>query len=132
MKFFNLTILLLLIPFLTISQTQIGQDFYGVAPDDSLGTGLSISSDGNIVAIGAPYNNDNGFHLGQVRVFENINNVWTQKGQTLFGEALGYGFGGYVSLSSDGSIVAISNRGSWLNGIGNSYVSVFKNINNII
>ena len=39
--------------------TQIGQDIYGEAEYDYSGESVSLSSDGYIVAIGAPYNGDN-------------------------------------------------------------------------
>ena len=37
--------------------TQLGSDIDGEADDDTSGHGVSLSSDGTIIAIGAPYNN---------------------------------------------------------------------------
>ncbi|MDC1063604.1 hypothetical protein OAQ16_04095, partial [Flavobacteriales bacterium] len=45
---------------ITFSQGQIGLDIDGEAADDYSGYSVSISSDGNTVAIGAPYNDGNG------------------------------------------------------------------------
>lgn len=52
------------------SQIQIGNDIDGEAADDHFGTSVSLSSDGSLVAIGAPVNNGNGLYSGHVRVYE--------------------------------------------------------------
>ncbi|HCY80255.1 MAG TPA: hypothetical protein DHV22_00895 [Xanthomarina gelatinilytica] len=58
-----------------------------------------MSSNGNIVAIGSEGNDENGNNSGQVRVYENINNVWTQIGSNINGEEAGDYFGYSISLS---------------------------------
>ena len=91
------------------SWIQIGQDIDGEKVYDNNGISVSLSSDGNIVAIGADHNDSNGFAMnsGHVRIFKNINNFWTQIGQDIDGEAA-YDLSGYsVSLNSSGNIVAI-------------------------
>jgi hypothetical protein len=88
--------------------TQIGNDILGVAAGDNFGASLSLSSDGSILAIGAPNNSDGGTDAGHVRVFENISGVWTQIGGAINGDAVGYRMGLFVSLSNDGSKLAIS------------------------
>jgi hypothetical protein len=45
------------------SQTQIGSDIDGEGFNDYSGWSISLSSDGSIVAIGAPYNDGNGTFL---------------------------------------------------------------------
>ena len=57
-----------------------------------------MNSDGNIVAIGAPYNDGNGHNSGHVRVYENINGIWSQIGQDIDGESAGDGSGLSVQL----------------------------------
>ena len=52
--------------------TQIGADFDGEAANDFFGNSVSISSDGNKVAIGAPRNDGSGPDAGHVRVYLNI------------------------------------------------------------
>jgi len=47
-------LLFLLCPLFLIAQTQIGQDINGEAFNDFSGSSISLSSDGSIVAIGAP------------------------------------------------------------------------------
>ncbi|CAK0812939.1 unnamed protein product [Prorocentrum cordatum] len=58
------------------------------------------------VAIGATYNDGAGPSSGHVRVFGLSGNTWSQLGQDIDGEA-SYDYSGMVSLSSDGSRVAI-------------------------
>ena len=91
----------------TPSIEQLGSDIVGTTPDDTLGTSVSLSSDGNIVAIGASQQNNGG--SGYVRIYEwdSTSSSWTQLGADLEGEAGGDWFGRSVSLSSDGTIVAI-------------------------
>jgi hypothetical protein len=89
--------------------TQVGTDINGEATGDASGRSVSLSNDGSIVAIGAP-NNTSG--TGHVRVYENISTVWTQIGTDIDGEAAGDQSGGAVSLSADGSIVAIGATGN--------------------
>ncbi|WP_299675475.1 T9SS type A sorting domain-containing protein [uncultured Dokdonia sp.] len=100
-------LLFILIPFVAFGQVQIGQSIDGESIGDLSGTNVSISSDGNIVAIGAFDNDGNGTNSGHVRVYENQGGIWNQIGQDIDGEAIGDLSGTSVSLSCDGSIVAI-------------------------
>ena len=65
------------------------------------------------MAIGAPYNDGTGTDAGHVRIYQNISGTWTQVGSDIDGEVSGDYSGYSVSLSSDGSTVAI---GAMLNG----------------
>jgi hypothetical protein len=47
---------------------QLGNNIDGEAYDLS-GQSVSLSADGNTVAIGSPWNDDNGGYSGHVRVF---------------------------------------------------------------
>ena len=58
---------------------------YITHPGDHFGKCVSISGDGQIVAIGAPNNNEYGTASGEVRVFQNINGAWSQLGQDING-----------------------------------------------
>jgi hypothetical protein len=49
--------------------TQLGDDIDGEAAYDNSGWSVSLSADGNTVAIGSPVNDDNGDDSGHVRVF---------------------------------------------------------------
>ena len=110
--------------------TQIGSDIDGEAAGDSFGRSVSLSSNGSIVAIGAPHNDGNGNSSGHVRIYRNINNSWTQIGSDIDGEAAGDYSGNSISLSADGSIVAIGASHNDGNGSNSGHVRIYKNINN--
>ena len=109
---------------------QIGQDIDGEAASDWAGWSVSINSDGSIVAIGSPYGDGNSIHSGQVRVFQNNSGTWTQVGN-INGEATFDQFGTSVSLSSDGSLVAIGSIGSDDNGTDSGKVLVYRNTSGV-
>ena len=115
----KLLLLHFLVPLFVFAQTQIGADIDGEAGNDLSGTSVSLSADGSIVAIGAPENDGNGTNSGHVRVYQNIGGTWSQIGQDIDGEAAIDRSGWSVSLSADGSILAI---GAYLNG-GNGHFS---------
>jgi hypothetical protein len=102
--------------------TQRGQDIDGEAAFDGSGYSVSLSDDGNTVAIGAPYNGDNGECSGHVRVYDWDGTNWTQRGADIDGEYDSDEFGASVSLSGNGNTVAI---GSANNREGQGHVRVF-------
>jgi hypothetical protein len=87
--------------------SQLGFDIDGEAEEDDSGNSVSLSSDGTRVAIGAPFNDGNGTRSGHVRVYEYSGGTWTQLGADIDGEAAEDVSGYSVSLSSDGTRVAI-------------------------
>ncbi|UKM65532.1 T9SS type A sorting domain-containing protein [Flavobacteriaceae bacterium GSB9] len=108
---------------------QIGQNLEGEAEPDQFGTSISMSEDGNTIAIGAPLNDDYAARSGHVRIYEYQTWQWVQIGQDINGEAAYDGSGQSVSLSSDGKTVAI---GSWRNddnGVDAGQVRIYKNDN---
>lgn len=90
---------------------QLGEDINGKAQQESLGRSISLSSNGNIIAIGAPYSNLYKTESGQVRIYQNLAGVWTQIGNDIGGSESKNSaydrFGYSISISSDGLIVAI-------------------------
>jgi len=109
---------------------QFGADIDGEAAEDYSGRSVSLSSDGTILAIGAQYNDGNGNTSGHVRVYKYANNSWTQLGADIDGEADGDGSGRSVSLSSDGTKLAIGAMNNGGNGYGSGHVRVYKYANN--
>ncbi|MFT4804324.1 MAG: hypothetical protein ACI9YE_001528 [Psychroserpens sp.] len=105
---------------------QMGSDIDGEAPGDQSGYAVSISADGTRVAIGARDNDGNGTNAGHVRLYEWNGSKWVQTGADIDGEASGDQSGYAVSLSADGTRVAI---GALLND-GNSdntgHVRIFQ------
>ena len=116
----------LLIPFIMFSQTQLGSDINGEAGSDNSGRSVSMSSDGTIVAIGAPYNDGNYTNSGHVRVFQYSSGNWVQLGADIDGEALGDYSGNSVSLSNDGTRVAIGAYQNDGGGSSSGHVRVYE------
>ena len=109
--------------------TQIGSDIDGESSTDQLGESVSLSADGSILAIGASQNDGNGTDSGHVRVYKNVNDTWTQIGSDIDGESAGDRSGLSVSLSGDGSVLAIGATANNENGTQSGHVRVYKNVN---
>ncbi len=70
----------------------------------------------------------NGDDAGHVRIYENISGSWSQVGQDIDGEAA-YDYSGHsVSVSLDGSIIAIGAKENDGNGSGSGHVRVYENV----
>ncbi len=91
---------------------QIGADIIGEAAGDGCGTGLAISANGNALAIGCTgCDTANGTDTGKVRIFENIQSNWVEKG-SIIGANAGDKIGWSITLSKDGYNLAVGNPGS--------------------
>jgi hypothetical protein len=91
------------------SWVQVGQDINGEATGDSSGgrDGVSISSNGNRVAIGAIGNDGGGEGAGHVRVYDLVNGSWVQLGLDIDGKEVGESAGDSLDMSPDGSRIVI-------------------------
>jgi hypothetical protein len=116
-----------LVPFVTFSQVQIGASLQGDASDDRFGSGLSMSADGTVLAVGAFYNDANGPDAGHVKVFKNNAGTWAQIGTSILGAEAGAGFGYSVALSADGTVLAV---GAIYTNANTGSVTIYKNIAN--
>src|SRR5690554_1760618 len=108
--------------------TQIGNDIEGDSSGDWSGYSIALSANGDIIAIGAPFNDDGATDSGHVRVFENIAGTWTQIGNAIEGDAQWDESGTSVALSADGTIVAIGAPRHNGNGNESGQVRVFENV----
>jgi hypothetical protein len=88
------------------SWVQRGSDIDGEAAGDLSGV-VSLSSDASVLAIGASDNDGGGSDSGHVRVYSWSGSTWMQRGSDINGEAANDGFGVSVSLSSDGTVMAV-------------------------
>ena len=105
---------------------QLGSDIDGEAANDDSGSSVSLSSDGTTVAIGAIGNDGTGSNAGHVRVYEWSGSAWVQKGSDIDGEATNDWSGRSVSLSSDGTTVAIGAILNDGNGSDAGHVRVYE------
>ena len=107
--------------------TLRGADIDGEAAGDYSGRSVSLSSDGTTVAIGAQENDGNGYTSGHVRIYgwNSATSAWTQQGADIDGEAAYDYSGRSVSLSSDGTTVAIGAEGNDGNGEISGHVRIY-------
>ena len=87
------------------SMTQVGSDIDGEAPGDQFGSSVAVSSNGNTVVVGAPFNDGAGTDAGHVRVFDLKNGAWVQRGSDIDGAVAGGRAGYSVAASGDGNSV---------------------------
>jgi hypothetical protein len=122
-----------------IGWRRLGQDIDGEAAGDLSGDSVSLSADGTILAIGASENDGNGNYSGHVRVYSydvtKTTDVtdqsspdfgpvgWRRLGQDIDSEDTNDRSGFSVSLSANGTIVAI---GAWANGSNSGHVRVYS------
>ena len=86
---------------------------------------IESSADGTVVAIGAYGNDGNGDNSGHVRVYQTDGTTWTQVGADIDGEAAGDLSGSSVSLSADGTVVAIGAFRNAGNGTDSGHVRLY-------
>jgi hypothetical protein len=110
--------------------TQLGSDIDGEAAGDRSGTSVSLSADGTIVAIGARNNDGTGSNAGHVTVYQYSDSTWAQLGSDIDGEATSDRSGKSVSLSADGTIVAIGARANDGTASNAGHVRVYQYTSN--
>ena len=99
---------------------------------DEFGSSVSISEDGSTLAVGASEEGPNGIsYAGSVYVFQNTNGTWTEiQKLTASDKETSDKFGYSVSISEDGSTLAVGAFKEDPNGISNAgSVYVFQNTN---
>jgi hypothetical protein len=89
------------------SWVQRGADIDGEAANDRSSHSVSLSADGQTVAIGAYLNDGAGSNAGHVRIYTWGASSWVQAGPDIDGEAADDQSGHSASLSADGLTVAI-------------------------
>lgn len=109
--------------------TQVGSTIIGNGQFDYFGTCVSLASNGSILAISAAPSTYT--EIGYVKIFQNINDVWTQIGPTIYGEDDNTRFGSSLDISSDGSIIAIGNNFYDQASTNIGKVKVFQNVNGV-
>ncbi|TNF65647.1 MAG: DUF4347 domain-containing protein, partial [Gammaproteobacteria bacterium] len=106
---------------------QLGNDINGEAAGDESGNSISFSADGNIVAIGAAFNDGaNGVDSGHVRIYQWNGSSWIQIGSDIDGANANDQFGYSVVLSNDGQRLVIGAFNYQGAGTNIGQVSVFE------
>ena len=82
--------------------TQLGQTIHGISGGDEFGSSISMSNDGSTISVGGRLSADNNSRC-TIRVFKNINNYWTQLGQSINGKVNNSIIAYNHALSGDGT-----------------------------
>ena len=110
-----------------LTWSQVGANINGEDTGDQFGTSVSLSSDGSILSVGASLNDGSGVNAGHVRIYELTNsNAWSQLGGDIDGELTDDRSGYSVSLSADGSKVAVGAVKNDDNGDRSGHVKVYQ------
>lgn len=114
---------------ITNNWTRMSSEIIGDNANNYFGFSVSLSDNGQIVAIGAPFTNYTYSIQGMVKVYEyrkknttSTNKTWNQIGSTIYGSEIYNYFGYNVCLSADGSLLAVGSTG------GTSNVKLYKNV----
>lgn len=103
------------------SWTQLGTTLIG-STNDELGSGVSINSAGDKIAIGGPIDAD-----GYVKVYSWNGADWIQSGSNILGEAAGDSFGISVSMNSVGDKIVVGATNNDGGGANSGSVRAFGN-----
>jgi hypothetical protein len=100
----------------SLTWIQKGSTIYGATAGDNFGHAISLSANGDILAIGSPNSEADGdspdTDRGHVSVYYWTGSTWTQRGADIDGGATGDAFGVDVSISSNGNVLGIGAQDS--------------------
>ena len=109
--------------------TQRGQTLQGMNNYDEFGFDVSISNDGNTIAVGSKGWDDDPdnttYEIGRTAIYDWDGSQWVQRGTAIEGSNIFDQCGYAVSLSGDGDRVAVGYRASTLAFTGGGQVRVF-------
>ena len=108
----------------------VGGPVYGTSSDDLFGWSVSLSSDSQFVAVGAP-RLEGSLDSGYVKVFNLIDNSWQVYGETITMESPGDRFGFSISLAGNETLqrIAIGSPGANVNGQSSGLAALYENAN---
>lgn len=95
-----------------VNWVQMGADIDGDSDNDMFGNSVSLSANGNVLAIGAPGDENLSTSEGLVKVFLWDGNNWGQLGSTIFGSQAQDLFGYSIAISADGSRIVVGAPGT--------------------
>ena len=109
------------------SWSKVGSEFTGSRSSERFGTSVALSSYGNILAIGSPehYKSSSSYRVGMVEVWTWQGASWVRLGGIIYGYSKDALAGSSVSLSPQGTTIAIGSPGSDDN-IRSGYAEVYR------
>lgn len=112
------------------NQWELSFEIEGDHANDLFGSSLDMSRDGNHIICGAWINEDGTTREGYVKIFSFENGLWSQLGDTIYGELPGNFFGAASAISNAGTTIAIGSWGNDENGTDAGEVEVYQLNNN--
>jgi hypothetical protein len=111
---------------------QRGASIEGDSTDDLSGISVSMSNDGNTVAVGAHLNDSGGNNSGHVKIYSwnDVDLEWQLVGNEISGIEAGDNSGYSVSLNADGSVVAIGAINMKNNQVSTGGAMIYSLVNN--
>ena len=108
----------------TKAWVQLGSDIVGTTDLDQLGFSVSLSNDGSRVAIGCPHSASD---KGHVEIYDySVGSGWSPVGTNIVGATAGMRYGYAVSLSNDGTYVAVGAPFDDTTAADSGLVNVYK------
>jgi hypothetical protein len=122
----SLFLLIFSLAFLTLlrAQNQVGQNLNGTGRSDAFGQVVTISGDGNTIAITSRLSDDFSETDGEVQVFRRASNTWMKLGQDI--EDVRASQRKNIALSDDGSIIIVGAHLKSTNVQRDGRVTVFQ------
>lgn len=108
---------------------QLGDSIQGATGSELFGASVALSKNGETVVIGSPFSDtESGDKSGSVSVFSfSAESGWMRVGSKILGEATDDTSGVSVSISDDGSVIAIGGfMNTGVNGLFSGHVRVYK------
>ncbi len=106
------------------SWQQLGNTLEGEFRNDFFGSSLDLNNTGDIIAVGAIENDENGINSGKVTVFQYFNNIWNPVG-SIFGESASDRLGSAININADGSIIIVGSASNDVNGDSSGKARVY-------
>ena len=113
--------------YVSSSWTQKGEDIDGTNTGDEFGFSVSISGDGNSLAIGAPNYDFNLQNVGRVEIYQwdSLDGWIGPWGDVIYGDTTNDRYGYSVQLSSDAKILGVGGIGSNNEGVHEYFEKIF-------
>ncbi|MEM6772413.1 MAG: T9SS type A sorting domain-containing protein, partial [Bacteroidota bacterium] len=105
---------------------RVGQPINGFNERDRFGWSVSLADDGHRFAASAIFSDPNGVNSGQAYLYEFAGGTWSLQGHPIDGATAGDGLGRSVSLSGDGSMLAVGSPFTDTVGTNTGRVSVYS------
>ena len=96
----------------TNNWVKVGNTIEGEQIGGASGSSVSLNTNGNVIAIGEPKNDEEGNDAGQVRVYYYTNNSWKKVGADINGYSDTGNAGSSVSLNGTGTRVVVGAPGN--------------------